>query len=84
MKTWRVIYHGPEYIKQNPNYKQGWTIATLKEAQGAYMYDEVFSTPDDKNSVIFRGRFLTYTSDYQVVSSDPRVVIKWFFEGFKG
>lgn len=84
MKTWRIVYHGPEYIEQNPEYKEGWTIATLKKiGKEGYMYDDVFSTPDDRHSVIFRGRFMAFTNDYQVIDSDPHEIIKWFFERFK-
>jgi len=90
---WYIVYHGPNFVSLDKQYKKGVTISRLKLKKSGkdYLYDHdyIISSPDnddwlkDKKDFIPSDSAFNGGSNTHVLSEDPYELIKWIFEDLK-
>lgn len=91
---WYIVYHGPNFVSLNKQYKKGVTISKLKLKKSGknylYDYDSIISSPDNTDWLIKHNKdFIPSDSAFNggsnthIISENTYELIKWVFEDLK-
>ncbi len=74
-----ICYHGDNFTKLNPRYKNGVTIQILNKEAKWYTVKETIMSPNGKDFYLDKGQFYSNTSGSIIVESDKHKIINIMF-----